>query len=312
MKFCAAVLCILGCVYAWGDGVSDSGIRGPRYSTQLTRMEKLKAENPGLVSLIDYGTTKLHNTLRMVVLKKGKGKGEPRPTLVMSGSTHGNEYLNIEDRLPFELTKKANASGPIAQFVNDGGVLVFIPILNPDGYDAHLRENANGVDLNRDWTVKPAKIKGFKENETKFLATALDKLRREENLNFKVTVDYHCCAGAVLYPWSFRDSPAISPVDLQNFQKIGQMVSRHLNVETGRTGELLGYYPSGTTKDYYFDKYHAMAFTYEGQYLREKQRLPQHVAWWEEMIQLLEDATVRPLVATTLIEKKSLLPKFAD
>jgi Zinc carboxypeptidase len=312
MKFGTAVLCLLGCLYALGDGVSDSGIRGPRYLTQLKEMEKLRAENPDLISLIDYGTTKLGNTLRMIVLKKETTNRKLRPTLVMSGSTHGSEYLNIEDRLPRELTKKAKAAGPVAQFIKDGGVLVFIPILNPDGYDAHQRENAEGVDLNRDWTVKRADVKGFREPETRLLAERLEKLRQEDNLQFKVTVDYHCCAGAFLYPWSFRNAPPIASRDSAEFHKIGEMVTRHLGIETGRTGEILGYYPSGTTKDYYFDRYHAMAFTYEGRYLKEPRTLPQHVAWWEEMIESLEDTPSHPLFAARSIGKKTVLPKFAD
>ena len=115
----------------------------------------------------------------MLVVMKNNSKNmllSARPALLMSGSTHGDEYLNIEDRLPEELLKLSLNKSTVSDFLNRGGVFIFIPILNPDGYDHRNRENSHGVDLNRDWDVPPAGFKGFHEVETNDLARKLSEL----------------------------------------------------------------------------------------------------------------------------------------
>jgi succinylglutamate desuccinylase len=291
---------------------SDSGVRGPKYSEILTQLENLKKSYPDLVTVVDYGKSVRGRVLRMVTVMKKTTVNFERPTLLMSGSTHGNEYLNIEDRLPAEMLKKSNKTGAVGQFLDQGGAFVFIPILNPDGYESHSRENAHGVDLNRDWDVPPAGFKGFKEKETRELADQLEKLRKEQHLKFEITVDYHCCIGALLHPWSFKDGPLVSQEQINRFKEVGAMVTRHLDVNVGTTGQILGYHPSGTTKDYYFQKYQALSFTYEGKHQTEPAQFAQHVAWWEEMIKMINGSLTQPFVSAWPVAKAGPMKYFAD
>ncbi len=234
------------------------------------------------------------------------GRYSRRPTLLMSGATHGNEYLNIEDRLPEELLAKANLKGPVSRFLNEGGVYLFIPILNPDGYDTRTRENAKGVDLNRDWDVKPVEYKGFKQQETRFLAERLDQLKKTHGLRYLVTVDYHCCSGALLHPWSYEQAPALTAVEKERHQAVGEIVAKDLQVEYGTTGDILGYFPVGTTKDYYFDHYKAAAFTYEGRHRQEHQYLAVHVKMWQNITALVLGESEEPGSIAAPAKKKKL------
>lgn len=279
---------------------SDSGIKGPKYSALLKQVEDLSKQYPELTTLIDYGTSVQGRTLRMIVIyKKDRSQLGDRPALIMSGSTHGNEYLNLEDRLPAEFLKNARAeAGTVNDFLNQGGAVVAIPILNPDGYENRVRENAHGVDLNRDWDVKPAGFSGFNEVETRVLALKLDELSRPPfNFRFRATVDYHCCIGAILYPWSYTEKP-ISEVDKTAHMAISQMADKYLDIEAGTTGQILGYHALGTTKDYYYDHYKALSFTFEGRYGKENLNFEKHAAWWEDMFRYFTQEKTEPILST--------------
>lgn len=300
MKWLLLVLTLVLSLSAFAGDVidSDSGIKGPKYSEILNTMDSWKAEHPSLVSVEEYGKSVQGRPLKMVIVgKKRFRSNQARPTLIMSGSTHGNEYLNLEDRIPEALLNEAETMGSVRNYIEQGGMFLFIPIMNPDGYDARQRENAHGVDLNRDWDVKAAHFKGFKEVETRALVSKYAELKSRLRLKFNVTVDYHCCAGAILYPWSYTDN-SIPVDDLEKHKALGKMADSHLQIEYGTTGQILGYHATGTTKDYYYESHGALSFTYEGRYGKEDKLFDQHLEWWRDMIDFVsqEDLLKKLLV----------------
>lgn len=279
---------------------SNSGIQGPKYATILKQLEELEERYPDLTTVIDYGKSNQGRTLRMILIyKKSHLPMGDRPALILSGSTHGNEYLNLEDKLPAEFLRMSRFEGStIGAFLNQGGAIVSVPILNPDGYENRRRENANGVDLNRDWEVQSAHFTGFKEVETRALSLKLDDLTRPPfNFRFKATVDYHCCIGAILYPWSYTDNP-MAEVDKASHIAVSQMADRHLKIEAGTTSQILGYHALGTTKDYYYDHYKALSFTFEGRVGKENLNFEKHVAWWEDMFRYFTQQKTEPILST--------------
>lgn len=303
ISFFILSFCVLGLAdsFQWGD----SGIGGPKHTEILSSLERLQSQYSQIATLEDYGKSVQGRTLRMLVVMKNPATLIDRTAIVISGSIHGNEFLNIEDRLPEEILKRAEM-GPVSQFLNRGGAFIFIPIVNPDGYDNRTRENAHGVDLNRDWDVKPAGFTALTEVETKLFAGRLDGMRIARHFNYRLAVDYHCCAGALLYPWSYTKT-SIPESDLQKHLAIGDVVKRHLPVEVGTTGDILGYYPLGTLKDFYYDRYHALSFTFEGRYGIENRYLDKHLAWWEETLPLVMMDRFQPELAWVSKE----LPFFA-
>lgn len=321
LKF-AALYLILGvtCTFGHPEATSqgqeygvwgDSGIIGPKYTSILSQFDELAKKYSAVATWMDYGKTTKGRPLKLLTVFKPSTFSEKRPTFVMSGSTHGNEYLNLEDRIPEEILKLSIEGGSVGSFIEKGGAFVFIPILNPDGYEARQRENANGVDLNRDWDVPAANFKGFKEIESRLLADKLEALTKAPyNFNYKVTVDYHCCIGAILYPWSYKATP-IPQLEITKHMEIADVADKHLKIDHGTTAQILGYYALGTTKDYYYSKYGSMAFTFEGRYGEENKNLTKHISWWKEMVGLVSDATYSALLSLKKAKPHAFI-KIAD
>jgi hypothetical protein len=89
-----------------------------------------------------------------------------------------------------------------------------------------------------------------------------------------LSFDMHCCGNSLLMP---RRDP-LSSCALSFLSK------KFFDFEIGTTAEKMGYTPSGTLKDYLFEKYKTRSFTFEGQYGGEMSRLDEHLAWWKEMV----------------------------
>lgn len=279
MKLILFAALFVGWASAFDREWSDSGIRGPAYDQLLSRFEQLQRQFPSLINIVDYGRTAKGRALRMLILQKGSVERE-RPTLFVSGSIHGDEYLNLEDRLPEELAKKAIVPGPISDFLGKGGTLLFVPIVNPDGYETRMRYNSSGIDLNRDWKTTEYP-NGFSEIETKALAEQLDQLHREQGLRYVMMLDYHCCHASLLEPLVFDTKSSLSPDIVAKYEAVETLAKKILEVEVGTTPSVLGYRPIGASKDYYFNEYRSLAFSYEGRYAHENSLLDRHVRFWE-------------------------------
>ena len=275
---------------------SDSGIEGPTYEVQQAEMEAVAATFPGQATIQTYGDSVGGLPLKLVKITGAEYKpfGKQRPAVLISGSTHGNEYLNIADRLPRYFLENQKLLAGFGTFLQAGGVVYIIPVLNPDGYNRDMRRNLNNVDLNRDFDLLPEEESHFEEPETRELAQHFEEEVREENLQVLLSVDYHCCNGSLLFPWSYTRESLPSD-DLQAHRTIAEFMLETIDssYEYGSTGQVLGYYPRGTSKDYYYARYGALAFTFEGAYRRENQNFDRHILWWEKIFTYLVSERMR-------------------
>ncbi len=264
--------------------LSDSGIEGPPYEQIVGELASLEAAHPSLAKRIVYGLT--HEGRPLNLIRIGKPTFNPtaqgRRAVLIAGSIHGDEYLNIEDRLPRWFLEKGIGRVPsIDQFFDAGGVLYIAPILNPDGYAKDQRWNAAFTDLNRDFTIVRENYKGFQQPETRGLSEYLEKDLRETGLRLAMTLDYHCCQGSLLYPWSF-DAENIPQVALDQHILGGKIMHSTVNstYRVGRAPELLGYEAVGTSKDHYYEKYGSVSYTFEGARRVENKNFEKHTAMW--------------------------------
>lgn len=269
---------------------SDSGIVGPPYAQLVSYFASLPKKYPEFIQVAQYGTTPKGRPMMMLKVsypQRFVNARSSKAAILITGTTHGNEYLAIEDRLPEWFASEGVKDPVIMPFFQQGGTVYFIPIFNPDGYDARTRGNSKGADLNRDFTVRQANFEGFKHIETQGARDMLSSELRKQNQRLLITMDYHCCIGAALYPWSFKPSPQLPANHLAILKNYGTIMKNVFGASfpVGTTPDILGYNAIGTSKDFYYESFGAFSFTYEGEEDVEKNKLPQHIQMWRALIQ---------------------------
>lgn len=118
------------------------------YSTCKGRYLTLKTIELFCASLSTNFTKEVigYSILNQPILALKFGTGQ-RKILIWS-QMHGNETTSTKGLIDY--LNYLNTNEAAFNFVSAHFTVLVIPILNPDGAEAYLRENANGVDLNRD------------------------------------------------------------------------------------------------------------------------------------------------------------------
>lgn len=83
----------------------------------------------------------------------------PKTTLIMAG-VHGDEQDGVE-----VVREVVSSLSTLPKDVLDDYRIVVMPCANPDGYEANTRQNANGIDINRNF---PDKTFGTGKRSKKF------------------------------------------------------------------------------------------------------------------------------------------------
>ncbi len=263
---------------------SYSGVTGPKYEKIVADLQALTAAYPKWVDYVPYGVTVQGRTLSAVRIWDHQPRAQVRKTVVISGATHGDEYLGFEEKMVGVFMQSSQRLPGWQRFINQGGVLIYIPILNPDGYASVRRTNANGLDLNRDFSLKQFPGKGLTQPETKQLAAMVHSSLQQVKSVLSVSMDYHCCIGALLYPYSYArpTPPVVPPANIAAMRAVGELM--HTIFQTkypyGQTPDILGYDAIGTTKDFYYENYNGASFTFEGEG-GGKDKLEDHVRFWD-------------------------------
>lgn len=265
----------------WKVGKSDSGVQGPSYADMKKTLQTFVNNNQDYASLVNLGESE-DGTETLGVLLYNKNI-TPSKLIVITGATHGNEYLNIVDRLAPAFLDDSNQE--FFQFYQRGGAIFVLPVFNPYGYSKRRRYNTNGKDLNRDYSNVVTNVERFTQKETQNISSWVDQFISEKEAEFVLSMDYHCCYyGALLFPWAYTKKPIVSD-DRQDFETIGQLMTKYFpGARYGAASELIWYLADGTSQDYWYAKYDVLAFTYEGRYRSEPEYLDKHIAWWAEIV----------------------------
>lgn len=266
---------------------SDSGIQRRPLTTIHQEFADLARAHSDQMDWVQYGVTTRSKPLMIMRVMNRSWKGDDkRPGVLISEGIHGNEYLHITDRLPMEFFRNPAATPAFHNFIAGGGVVYFVPIMNPDGYSAGQRGNANGADLNRDFEIQAAGNQAFKQVETKSLTSFIRNEVSSLGLTMEATMEYHCCIGGLIHPWAWTPE-GLTGEPLARHQEFGQFVNQIFGYPFGTVNDILGYSAVGGSDDYYLETYGRRAFSLEGQHRVEADKLPKHVALWERFFALL-------------------------
>ncbi|WP_420399248.1 M14 family metallopeptidase [Flagellimonas sp.] len=135
------------------------------------------------------GETKLGRNIPILDIYQGSTTG--KPIIVLMTRQHPPEVTGYFAFQNF-LTTLVDQSELSTQFLNKYRVLVF-PIMNPDGVDlGHWRHNANGVDLNRDWSK-------YRQPEIRNVVSHILKTSKADQGKIILGLDFHSTYEDVFY-----------------------------------------------------------------------------------------------------------------
>ena len=124
-----------------------------RTYTQIgTFLRGVAEDHPEITRLHDLGLSEEGRHIRAIQITDNPDLEEDEPEFRYISTMHGDEWVGNEMCLFFIdlLTDSYGVDPDITELVNEIDIWI-VPLMNPDGYVYVQRENAHGVDLNRDF-----------------------------------------------------------------------------------------------------------------------------------------------------------------
>ena len=262
---------------------SEAGIKRPKFAEIQKDLVQIEKKYASSATLITYGQSAGgHPLLAMKLENRDFKPQKSRKAVVITESIHGNEYLHITDQLVPEFAKRMGQQSSLKSFLGEGGIIYLIPVYNPDGFIAGARENANNVDLNRDFVIPSAKNQGFTQVETKSFVNLINSESKKENFSLELFMEYHCCIGGLIHPWARTQDPIAKP-QLTALEEIGEISKKALGYPYGNAQDIVNYVATGTSIDYFQEIFMRRAFSLEGKYEVEDKNFRKHVAMFGEI-----------------------------
>ncbi|MBN2171338.1 MAG: immune inhibitor A [Candidatus Krumholzibacteriota bacterium] len=166
-------------------------------------LAQTEIDHPTLARDCVWGYSVQGRELWGIVISDNVQVNEAEPEVRLSSTMHGDEPPGTEMLLFWVDYLTDNYGQPGYEDVTylvDNYEIHIMPMHNPDGYVAHERENANGVDLNRNFP-EPVGDHPTQEIETiHFMDDALAQ-------HFVVSGNMHTGALVVNYPWDYTPDP---------------------------------------------------------------------------------------------------------
>jgi len=134
-------------------GGTAGGRAGYHSFAELTaELQAAAANYPSLCELHNAGNSVQGRALWIMKISDNVGLEEDEPEFRYISSMHGDEVVGMEMSLNLIelLTSQYGSNSQITDLVDETEIWI-MPLMNPDGYVAGSRYNANGVNLNRDF-----------------------------------------------------------------------------------------------------------------------------------------------------------------
>ena len=175
------------------DPIGASSYEGyHNYQALTAELKKLSADNPNEVMLETAGKSGQGRELWFVRISKNILARAEKPKFLLIANMHGDETVGRECMiyLARQLLKEADLLA--------NAEIVIMPSMNPDGFEADQRWNANGDDLNRsfpDFTSDPNDSPSGRPPEVQAI------MKMQESEHFQLELNFH--GGAVVFnlPW---------------------------------------------------------------------------------------------------------------
>jgi len=229
------------------------------YDEHVAFMNDLVATYPDLAEMFNAGLSIFGRPLWAIRIT---GPGDDKPGIMYHGGQHGNEVMGtcvVAYMAEFLLTRYD--SDPDVRTLVDDVEWFLLPIMNPDGYEAGTRSNANGADLNRNWGGPGSNPNPFSQPET---AAMRDFFLTHPHV--RAHIDFHTHGYMIMWPWGY--TPELCD-DHWTFQEIAVGMAEHIFQVHGTSYDELGpinttIYPvRGGSIDYTYGERGLWAMTFE-------------------------------------------------
>ena len=144
------------------------------------------------------------------------------PAILTNGTHHGDEPSSTESVLaiPDYLLRTSTTDASVRSLLETYAFYV-LPLVNPDGFALNTRENAAGLDINRDYSYPLRNdADSFKTVEARLMKSL------QESVGFHAAIAYHSGAQEVLWPWCYE---ADATADGSFFTVAGQKTAQAMN-----------------------------------------------------------------------------------
>jgi len=175
------------------------------YDSLTTELETIAATYPSITNLYELGQSVQGRSIWGLKITDNPDIEENEVEIQFEGCHHGNEYMSVEMplNLAWLLVENYSVDPTITEYIDTREIWI-VPLVNPDGREMSQRQNANDVDLNRDYGYMhggstPAP---FSQPETQVM--------REHQLknNMVLAYSYHTTAEYVNYVWDYKPQSA--------------------------------------------------------------------------------------------------------
>ncbi len=243
--------------------------------------DKFCSQYPELISKYKLGQSTEEKDIWGYIITAGQDGLKNKPACLIIGCHHGRECITSEAvYYGINYLLENYSKNEEIQNLIEKGLVIVIPMLNPDGHDIVIRRNGNRVDLNRNYTfnwgnqpgcshdplseiycgpTQLSEIESQLMNELKIIDDLFQKYK-----NIKCAIDLHSGAEVILYPWGYTWDP--SPDD-SLFQKLCKQMaqkSQNLQVAPYPSQPGIALYPTaGTFIDHVYKFYECISFVVE-------------------------------------------------
>ncbi|GMI90566.1 SUPPRESSOR OF LLP1 1 [Hibiscus trionum] len=174
--------------------------RGYMTNSELEKAVKEFGRRCSHISRIySIGKSVLGFPLWVIEISDKPGKEEPEPAFKFVGNVHGDEPVGRELLLLLANWICDNyMKDPLVNLIVDKVHLHILPSMNPDGFSLRRRENANNIDLNRDF---PDQFFPWNDDEDARQPETKAIMSWLREMHFTASASLHGGALLANYPW---------------------------------------------------------------------------------------------------------------
>ena len=215
-------------------------------------MQDVAEATPGYIQYNVVGTSGQDRVIDYLAINL-TGYQDP-PAILLIGTHHGDEKSATDTLLGVIDYLLRHLEDPVIDKVMDYYALYVLPVLNPDGHNAHTRGNAKGDDLNRDYAYPGMdESEAFQTPETAALKHLLD------DVAFSGAAAYHSGMRAILWPWCYSGNET---EDADVFYTIGKAIADAMGI-TYIDQSYNDFQSFGEFIDYTYSKHNTISLTVE-------------------------------------------------